>query len=238
MIKRINFSLLMALLGSSMLATTYPVQAEFTSPKSWARGSINTSYQHWNFFQSLADNAPDVGSINPNGTALLSETSGLSVATGSGNIYGAAGAVDFVVTIPEQDVPSYDLTALVQIKTIGTELDLTSLALNSLAPVLHHEISRAPFQPFGGFVVEHQFLFNISYANYGDGVGPDKTNLTLNFSAEESMMSLDQVAIDVAIRSSGFFPERIPEPSSALLGLLASTGILGRRCDRRFGVAG
>ncbi|QEG33732.1 PEP-CTERM sorting domain-containing protein [Bythopirellula goksoeyrii] len=238
MTKMLTRTLYALIFGLFSLTITTPANADFAAPQSWNRGDVNTTYQHWDFFDSYpTDSTPDVGNINPSGTASLTETTGTALPLGSGNIYGAASAAQFVVTIPEQDIPSYDLTALVQIKVGGTELDVSSLALNSLAPVKHNELSRVEI-PGRGATVEHQFLFQVSYANYGDGVGPDVTDLTLNFGAVEAMLSLDQVSIDTAIQPSGFFPERIPEPSSALLGLLAGAGVLLRRRNLLLGAVG
>lgn len=232
---------LFALLGATA------AHANFVQPQSWSRGVGGTTYQEWDNFTGVGfpfaiptpNQAPDVASINPNGTAGLTEVglnSGAFVTgSGSGNIYSFSGATAFEVTIPEADVPTppHNVTAIVQIETLGTEYDPASLLLNGLAPVSTVELSRAGSgASFGGDAVVTWNLFEVPYASFGDGI-PGTEDLLLEFSAAESSMSLAALAIDTAIRPFGFFAEPdpvvIPEPSALLL----SVGLVGLVAARR-----
>jgi hypothetical protein len=218
--------LALALLALAVAASQSHAAVEFKSPNSWTRGAGGTTYQHWSFFNDYpTDSIPDLGNINPNGTASITETTGMGLVTGGGNIYTPGAAANFVVTIPEQDVPAppHDITALVQIRTLGTLLDLNSVKLNTLAPVKYFELFSTP-SPMGGANVEHWYLFNVPYASFGDGFGPDTEDLTLNFTATGIHMSLDEISIDTAIRPFGFYAEQVPEPSMALLTLVSLAG--------------
>ncbi len=198
-------------------------QAAFVTPQSWTRGAGGATFQHWDVFTSMTNAAPDVASTNPNGTARVTETSGGAFITGGGNIYGFAAPAAFSVTIPELDVPTpaHNVTAIVQIRVQGQELNANSLLLNGVQPTDSAELSREQLGGFGGAKVDHWFLFNIPYALFGDGI-PGVQNLTLTFAAEAAHTSLDQLAIDTAVRPFGYYnePNPIPEPTSiALLGL-------------------
>jgi hypothetical protein len=89
-------------------------------------------------------------------------------------------------------------------------------ALNGTAPVGYFEIARTALGGFGGTAVDHWFLFNVPYADYGTG-SPGTADLSLTFAAVEAHLSLSQIAIDTATSSAGFLPEvqPIPEPSYA-----------------------
>ncbi|MEM8865315.1 MAG: PEP-CTERM sorting domain-containing protein [Planctomycetota bacterium] len=234
-------------LAAAAIAATLTVSAAhatFVQPSSWTRGAFGTTYQEWDVFTDASGgpNAPDVADVNPNGSASLAETSpnfpGPSpFITSGGNIYSFATQTAFTVTIPEADVPAppHDVTAIVQVATLGTEPDLSSFLLNGLAAVDQAELSRGTAAGgFGGSEVENWFLFNVPYSAFGDGVSP--TDLTLTFEASGSSMSLDRIAIDTAIRPFGFFaePNPIPEPSAlALLMTTATCGLVGSVRRRR-----
>ncbi|QDU57643.1 PEP-CTERM sorting domain-containing protein [Aeoliella mucimassa] len=212
--------------------------AAFVEPQSWTRGDGGTTYQEWGVFDAYpTDNTPDVGDINPNGTASLTENTGTAFTTSSGNIYGPGGATEFTVTIPEADVPTpqHDITAVVQFSTLGTELDYTSVLLNGLAPVDTAEIDRVALGGFGGSQIDTWMLFNVPYADFGDGVAGVE-DLTLEFTASGAHMSLAALSIDTAIRPFGFYaePNPVPEPTSIALCALIGAGGLVVAARRRF----
>ena len=215
------------------LLTTAPLHAAFVSPQSWTRAADGTTYQAWDTFAATTDAAPDVaGSTNPSGTARLTENTGQAFVTGGGNIYSFAAATNFTVTVPEADVPTppHHVTAIVQLRTQGSELDYDSILLNGQAPVDSAELDRDTLGGFGGALVDSWHLFNLDYADFGDGV-PGVKNLTLSFAAADSSMSLDRLAIDTAVRPFGFYDEPNPVPEPAGLALLGVAGplALGRR---------
>lgn len=220
---------LAAVLGGVGLAA--PAHAAFVAPTSWDRSDPGVTYQAWDVFTGLTDQAPDVADQNANGAALLSETSGVAFVTSGGNLYSPTGPTAFTVTVPEADVPAppHDVTAVVQIKTLGTELDDGSITLNGLAPVDRAELFRSELGGFGGADVETWLLFNVPYAAFGEGT-PGVENLTLEFAAAGSSMSLDRLSIDTAVRPFGFYDEAnpVPEPTSAAV-LLAGVALVARR---------
>ncbi|HMO26478.1 MAG TPA: hypothetical protein PKB10_09420 [Tepidisphaeraceae bacterium] len=225
-------TVLMGFAGSVALPIT-SAQAAFVAPASWVRGAGGATYQHWDVFDAYpVDPTPDVGNINPNGTAVLTETTGAAFVTSGGNIYSFSTATQFSVSIPELDVPApaHDLTAVVQFKTLGTEIDPASVLLNGIAPVDTAELSRVGLGGFGGSAVQSWYLFNVPYAAFGSGTA-GATSVTLTFAAAGSSMSLDQVSIDTAIRPFGYYPEPNPVPEPAMLSLaaLVAPALLRRR---------
>ncbi|MBB6428618.1 PEP-CTERM sorting domain-containing protein [Algisphaera agarilytica] len=224
-------------LALGMIACFAPLSASaaFVSPTSWSRGIGGTTYQEWDVFSTNSGATPDVGNVNGNGTASLTETVSGSFITSGGNIYHAGAASSFTVTTPEADVtapaPDHNVTAIVQIRSQGTELDYSSVLLNGIAAVDTAELGRIALGGFGGELVDSWFLFNIPYAAFGDGI-PGVEDLTLTFNATGAHMSLDRLSIDTAIQPFGFYaePNPVPEPASlALLGLGAITMLTRRR---------
>lgn len=229
-----------ALLGGSV------ANADFVQPQSWTRGGFGSTYQEWEFFTGLFNQAPDVADVNPNGSASLSESGNTVIfppgptgvptgafVTGGGNIYSFATATEFDVTIPVADVPvpPHNVTAIVQIETLGSELDYANVLLNGLPAVDTAELSRGfAGGPFGGAAVESWFLFNVPHGVFTDGQpGPD--NLELTFNASSSSMSLVQISVDTAIRPGPFYaePNPIPEPSAFASAMALALVVAARR---------
>lgn len=217
------------LLGTASLTATLSsvVHAAFVSPNTWTRGQANTTYQAWDVFTGLSYVTPDVADQNSSGSAELTENSGGSFLTGGGNIYSPYLPLNFTVSLPQADIaqPEHQLTAVVQIKTLGTELDGQSLVLNGQSPIDSAELLRNQLGGFGGSEVEHWFLFELPYSSYGSGSN-GVASLSLQFSALESSMSLDQLAIDTAISSDGFLLEENPFVATALPGDVTLDGMV------------
>lgn len=214
------------------VATTASTHAAFVAPVSWDRSDAGTTYQEWDTFSTFTGATPDVADDNANGTASLTENTGAGFLTSGGNIYSPAAATDFTVTIPEADVPlpEHNVTAVVQIRTLGSELDYGSVLLNGLAATDTAELDRQTLGGFGGALVDAWLLFTIPYAAFGDGT-PGVEDLTLTFAASGSSMSLDRLSIDTAIRPFGFFaePNPVPEPATLALVGLGAAVMLNRR---------
>ncbi|CAN0461055.1 unnamed protein product, partial [Ectocarpus fasciculatus] len=127
----------------------------------WTRGEGGTTYQFWQGFSDddgtsgspITDSTPNTVT-NPNGDPVLlaefsnqtSPVPGPGIA-GSGAIYGAFNDTSINVTIPELEVgppaaPAHNVTAIVQVRTSGTEMDYDSLTLNGIAPAYLGFLSR------------------------------------------------------------------------------------------------
>jgi hypothetical protein len=221
--KRLGFAALVAGVGFAA-----PLHAAFEAPG--FRGTAGATYQMWDLFTGTTDQTPDVADDNGNGTASLSELGGngaFVTGGGLGNIYSFNAPMSFEVTIPEADVPTpaHNVTAIVQIKALGTELDYASVKLNGLSPVdAATLLDGTAAGGFGGADVETWYAFNIPYSDFGDGV-PGVEELLLSFEAAGSSMSLDRLSVDTIIRPFGFTgvtnpapgTNPIPEPGTLIL---------------------
>jgi hypothetical protein len=229
---QIGAALLLSMISWTSASTA---EAAFVEPTSWTRGTGGATYQEWDVFDGYpTDNTPDIGNVNDNGTASLTETTGQAFVTSGGNVYSFSVPTFFEVTIPELDVPTpaHNVTAILQVKTQGTELDYSSLKLNGLDPVDSAELSRVSLGGFGGNAVESWFLFDLPYAAFGTG-SPGLVDLLLTFNASGSSMSLDRLSIDTSLMPFGFYgepnPVAVPEPTSAVLLALGMLMVARRR---------
>lgn len=210
--KRLGFAAVVAGVG---FAT--PLHAAFEAPD--FRGTDGATYQEWDLFTGTTDQTPDVADNNGNGTASLSELGGngaFVTGGGSGNIYSFSDPMSFEVTIPEADVPApaHNVTAVVQIKVLGTELDYSSVKLNGLSPVDAATLfDGTAAGGFGGADVETWYEFNVPYSAFGDGV-PGVEELLLTFDAAGSSMSLDRLSVDTILQPFGFTDATNPAPGT------------------------
>jgi hypothetical protein len=182
------------------------------------RGGADTTYQEWNTFTSALNgpNLPDVGNSNPNGTAQLFQTTPGAFLTSGGNIYAPSTLTTFVVNVPDFNRGSgFFTTAILQIRILGTNVDLNSVRFNGLAFDRSELMNETPLGGFGGTQRDWWFEWNNVAGNLDMNV--------FRFNSAESSMSLDRAAIDTTFNA-------VPEPTSGLLlaGAVVA-GLLRRR---------
>ncbi len=243
---------LTALLVATAASSAHAISFVPTASNSWERST--GSYHAWDSFQddNLADNnvggnglnpitdlAPDVNDPQVIGrSAIVNETTGGAFVTNSGfgNIYSQFVATAFEVSIPEYEVgpsifaPPHNTTVIVQMRTLGSELDYDSVKVNGLDPVDMSILDRTIVSsPFGASSeVEVAFVFNVLYNQFADDNPGTPESLQLTFNAGSSSVSLDQLSVDTTISPAGFtsvsLPTSVPEPSS--LALLGAGGLM------------
>lgn len=187
---------------AALLASFAVAQADFITPA--FRGGTDTTYQRWEaFLTPTGPNPPDVADVNPNGTADLVELSGQSFVTSGGNIYSFAVATDFDVTVPDYNYGAgYVTDVVVQIRTQGTGIDLSSVLWNGISPDDSELLFEQLLGGFGGALQDWKFTWD-------DLPGNIAVNL-LSFNAQGSSMSLDRLAIDTQATA-------VPEASTLML---------------------
>ncbi len=180
------------------------------------RGEPNSTYQAWDIFTSASGpNAPDAANNNPNGSAVLTQSTPGAFVTGGGNIYSPGGPGVYSVNVPDFNFGAeYSSSAVLQIRTIGSLLDTASITLNGFSPQSSQLLWDEPSAQ--GSTQEWAFTWN-------NLVGNSTTDL-FAFSAQAEHMSLDRVSIDT-------FTSAVPEPNS--LALLGLAGISITRRHRR-----
>lgn len=209
--------------------------AAFEDPASatwggWNRGDAATVYQFWDIFgdddgnppfpggslppnppNPITDATPDT-SFGPAGTNAITETGGRAFLTP--NIYSFAFPTTFEMDIAGFGDTGSPVRVALQIRTLGTELDATSVLLDGTAPTTQTELSRTSsiFNGQPSDIVDTLFLWTLSEG---------QSNYAFSFAASGSSMSLDQVAVDVA-----------PVPLPAPLALMAA-GVAALSASRR-----
>ena len=203
---------------AALLVSAAALQADFLVPA--FRGGPDTTYQQWEVFQSPGGpNPPDVANFNPNGTANVVETTGSAFLTSGGNIYSPAVATDFIATIPDYGYGAgYITDVVVQIRIQGTDLDVSSVLWNGVAPDSTTLLFSQVLGGFGGTLRDYAFEWN--------GLPGNLALNALTFQAAGSSMSLDRLAVDTQTAA-------IPEANALLLAGLASGGIVVARVRRR-----
>lgn len=206
--------------GLALAGIASSASAEFITPDAgtfgWERGTSGLStYAEWNFFtSSTGPNAPDVGSFLGGTLAVgaaafnVFDANALesgSFVTGGGNIYSPSGILGPQIEFGGFGLgDGYVTTVLLQIRTLGTELDFDTLSINgTTAPTAIVELERIPLGGFGGAQVDTLVRFDL--------VG-NLASYVITGQALESSLSLDRVAIDTFTT--------VPAPGAfALLGL-------------------
>lgn len=164
----------------------------------WAREDSQSAYFEWDYFTSASGgNDPDVGQfpgelpgdwVAPD----VVETTGNGFVTGSGNIYSPFGPINVRATIPNYDSGEGRTTLLVQVRTIGNELDYAGVTAEGEAPAEIIEVYREELTDLG-WLVETLFVFEFE-GNAGV--------YTLDMPAIDPHVSFDALAADTFNESS------------------------------------
>lgn len=209
--------------GMVLVAGSAAVHADFVSPDSygWARGAANSGSFAWNVFTSAnGANAPDAGvQYAGPGVATLTNSTAGSLITGSGNIYNISQPLNVTVNLPSFNLGTDAITMfLVQVRSVGTELNLSSVMVNGQTWTNHQELLRQSFggppgTPGSGYIVETLFVFSVLPGN--------ASSYTLMMNSAEGSMSLDRVTVDMYAA--------VPGPGAAGALALGTLAVLRRR---------
>lgn len=180
----------------------------------WSLTAPDTAYAEWEFFDSLSDSIPDIGSFGP-APQSVAELSGGSFLTGGGNIYSFAVPLEVnAILTGYSDAADATRDVALKIGSLGTGVDLASVMLNGIAPTLTQLLYSEDLGGLGGAEEEYLFLWNDI---------ADSLQYAFSFVALESSMSLDQLAMYAGPSVAAV----IPLPGAAWLflsglGLVAS----------------
>ena len=186
----------------------------------WVRGSTaGSAYAQWDGFTSASGrNNPTAtasagGSFAPDAPAWgLRDASGGSFVTGTGNLYNPFGPLQAEIAVPQFGLGAGAVTTVVlQVRTQGTEIDLSTVRIGDAAAVEVVELSRVALGGFGGYDVETLLRFEL--------VG-NPSGYAIRFDAQGPHMSLDAVAVDT-------FTQVVPGPG-ALAAFLAFGAVRSR----------
>ncbi len=205
---------------SAVASTTTMSLASFTNPlvPAW-RGSEGTSYLYWESFTSAFEgtNAPQT-STGVWGSNLSNSLTGAIIA-GSGNMYGAGGAMS--IGISATSAPTNMGALVLNISTAGTEIDYGAVGLTRT--LVGGEIQTLAFDSyeirFTSAIPNFGNMINVAYtwdlsAIAGDAI----TGWNISFASPIANMSLDAVSVDI---------NTVPAPSA--IALLGCVGLLRRR---------
>jgi hypothetical protein len=190
----------------------------------WGLTDADTIYAEWNVFDSLSDNTPDIGSFGP-APQSVTETTGASFLTSGGNIYSPFAATVFDVGVTGYSALEDTVRSLaLRVATLGTGLDASSVLLNgSAATVTSQAYNEVITGGFGGGESEWLFIW--------EGVD-DSLTYQFNFNAEETSLSVDQLAVYSSAASVVPIPAAAWLFGSALMGM----GGLARRSKLSNGI--
>jgi len=203
------------------------------------RGSANSQTGYWEVFSTPAGapgNLPD----QPGATtrAVLTQSDTNAFLTGSGNIYNLATSSFTLV-----DSTPFTLgTVVLQIRTIGSELDYRSVSLtysndsgvHSLAPLFRYELNRAAGQGYSVSSLWQWELTGLGVSNYSiafNAGGPSLSfdSMTLDTSSQFSVVFLQQpfalqsAPANLARWMYSFNANPAGRPTASVFGSLGST---------------
>lgn len=195
------------------LASALAATNGFVSPS--FRGSADSETGYWETF-TVASGAPGNLADQPGATtgAVLTQSNPAAFLTGSGNIYNPSSINSFTLT----DSTAFTLgTVVLQTRTVGSELDYTSVTLSytdgsgahSLLSLPRLELDRVAVPGLGA---------NVSSLWQWDLTGLGVNSYTVSFNAAESSLSFDSLTLDTWNQFAA-----VPEPSTMAL---AGAGIL------------
>ena len=201
----------LAFLASAFIASTAgETRAALITPADWSigwnRGDPNTTYQEWSWYTSPTGiNNPNVANQNPHwaapGDSDVTDSSGASFVTGTGNIYSFTAITDIDVVIPNAGTAGLETTVVMQLRTSGREPKYGSMRIGGVTPTWIGELDRISLggaAPFGGDQVDGWALFHLPHAD----------DFTIEFNSWNISMSLDIVVVDTILTpaGSGFYP--------------------------------
>lgn len=220
--RSIRSAFIAATAASSLAASAW---AAFIVPDGmnfgWTRGATaGSAYAQWDGFTSATGwNSPSTtatagGSFAADAPAWgLRDASGGSFVTGTGNLYNPFGPLQAEIAVPQFGLGAGAVTTVIlQIRTQGTEIDLSTVRIGEAAAVEVVELSRVALGGFGGYDVETLLRFEL--------VG-NPSGYAIRFDAQGPHMSLDAVAVDT-------FTQVVPGPG-ALAACLALGAVRSRR---------
>jgi hypothetical protein len=184
------------LLTVSLLVVAGSAQADFIPPDGfgWTRGSVNSTYGEWNVFTAAAGpNLPDVGMFNPTAIPFnVWDSAGGSIITASGNIYSFTLPLNIHITAPSYAIAAPAQTRVIlQVRTVGTEINGSSVNIGGVLPVQSTELARVSLGPGGpgggGFMVDMLYEFRLS---------GNAASYEIRFNATDNYLSLDRVSVD------------------------------------------
>lgn len=184
----------------------------------WTRGvTFGSTYAQWESFTSTGGpNNPDVGQSVVGTLAAgaqpfnVTGAGALTVIAGSGNLYSGFAPMSVTMTAPGFNWPAGTTTLLLQVRTVGTEINGATVNIGGVAPTTVTELSRVSLGQQGA-QVETLYLFNLP---------SDVSTYTVQFSSVTQFFSLDRVAIDTFT---------VPAPGAAAVLGLAALGAVRRR---------
>lgn len=136
--------------GLGILLAASIASADFIEPDAygWSREDADSTYLEWDWFTSTdGGNEPDIGQFPfplPDGWLEpdVVETTGNAIITSTGNIYSPFGAINLDVTIPNYGTGEGTTTVLLQVRTMGNELDYANVNVDGVAPIDTIELLR------------------------------------------------------------------------------------------------